>query len=174
MMITTKKGWWRASGCIGAIAVTSLFVWVCYPLLADTARTCAEDFLPAPRTPAASARGDMLLWFIRVESYRAAEGRLPVSAKEGSEQDVQQVYAALKPGFSDGLHVRDPWGRPYRLHLDIDGDGNVGVPRAEGAGLWRVGADFAMISDGPDGIYEAGEGDDIIVQLWRIREPKSQ
>ena len=49
----------------------------------------------------------------------------------------------------------DPWGHAYHIAMDVGGKGAVNVGHNE------IRAKIAVWSDGPNGVNEFGEGDDI-------------
>lgn len=51
---------------------------------------------------------------------------------------------------SMAVHLNDPWGRPYRVIFDANGDSHVSIPEAGGATRLEVGT-LAIMSLGPDG-----------------------
>ncbi len=67
----------------------------------------------------------------------------PVKSKDGKT-------GGAVTDASGGTEVRDPWGRPYRLHLDWDGDGAVPDPERPSATVPEV---VMVYSAGPDGDY---------------------
>ena len=56
----------------------------------------------------------------------------------------------------DGLTLHDPWGTPYNLLIDFDGDGQLTEPANLGT-LTFSGQPFLMWSAGPDGKYGTPE-----------------
>ncbi len=64
----------------------------------------------------------------------------------------------LDPEFSlaeAGVMGVDPWGEPYALYLDADGDGFIVL------GTRTIEANFFMYSRGADQIDDMGQGDDV-------------
>lgn len=64
--------------------------------------------------------------------------------------------------------LADPWGNPYHISFDIDGDGVTQLQRRtqREETVKYVEAPFVIWSSGPNGKNELGEGDDIV--SWRI------
>jgi hypothetical protein len=80
---------------------------------------------------------------------------LDVLRSLNSERNPRKVvfFEARAQAFSNGV-LTDPWGRPYHIAVDMDGDGKIVV------GGMSVNKPIAVWSDGPNGIDERGGGDD--------------
>ncbi|MEZ5303711.1 MAG: hypothetical protein R3F11_24165 [Verrucomicrobiales bacterium] len=105
-----------------------------------------------------------------IEAFAAHYGTLPFSKQTSEEQFATTLGHELngvRPGTSGknreaivfwevpaGEQI-DPWGNRYHFALDHDNDGVVN-PGAD-----PINRDFAIWSDGPNGIDEHGGGDDI-------------
>ena len=74
----------------------------------------------------------------------------------------QLAEAEDLPGYhADSGRFNDPWGRPYRIYVDEDGDGRLAIPPEYGS-LERVpetrgGRSVFVHSAGPDGVFSTVE-----------------
>jgi Type II secretion system (T2SS), protein G len=96
-------------------------------------------------------------------------------ASEGSTQDheldVDTLYRILSTTNTAGRvymvtgksTMMDPWGHPFHIWVDGDGDGKVTIKTPTGTLV--VNSPIAIWADGQNGINEYGGGDD--VSSWR-------
>ncbi len=89
--------------------------------------------------------------------HRGRTGMLPLSSPTDL-QDVSRVDDLTNEGIPSQIDV-DPWGRPFHLALDADGDGVVTVENR------KLDCGFLMWSDGPNETNDGCTGDDIWVAL---------
>jgi len=114
--------------------------------------------------------------------YRSDYERWPILDGQKAEQDNAEIVAILTadphndlvPKYNpakvkflqlgaakirDGA-ILDPWNNPYHIALDVEGKQEITI------GQKKIPARVAIWSNGPNGIDEQGDGDDIV--SWSI------
>jgi hypothetical protein len=102
--------------------------------------------------------------YVTIVGYYGEHGSLPVANAQSEEQSTVLLLAKL---VQDGLisasiaddWACDAWGR--LLHVSID----IGACHVALAGR-PINDRLAIWSDGPNGINEFGEGDDVSTTRW--------
>ena len=153
------------------VAVILLVLLVALPLVL---LVVAYSLRADARARASGNPGEVAVFFRAmpeaVETYREMYQRWPVLPR-GDGTEIRPTVAMLRAkdknhnplrrDFLEGLDKPvwnsrfDPWGNPYRMRLDMDGDGLVTV------GTNRLDHTMVFWSVGPDGVDDFGSGDDL-------------
>lgn len=124
-----------------------------------------------------------------IKQYRLAYGTYPIinnNRDEQSGEDIMDILVALKSPFGSPSYSRvvklnpkminfakpflgrrtingmivDPWGGPYHIAIDTNGDGIIEIHPIEGIEL-RIHQSVIAWSNGPNRRNDLGFGDDI-------------
>jgi hypothetical protein len=115
--------------------------------------------------------------------FQVDHGRLPIVSNASDEQDgharmvlmggvpdghstnlgkTNLAYFEFSPEILAAGKLLDPWGHPYHIAFDVTQHGTVTI------GQKHLATNIAIWSDGPNGINEYGEGDDL--SNWKPRK----
>ncbi len=137
-------------------------LWLCISALLAAGVFLGMRWLAGRRRPTVPtgnglrhyAMKSMFDWDVWIALYKREYSGLPLASRT-EKQDLEAVRMSV--GRPQHLDLEDPWGNPFNLYLDADGDGFIAI----GDRLYET--DIYMYSSGRNEVDELGQGDDIVL-----------